>query len=252
MALVFAVRGARQAATDRRGLASWLSIWLAGMLAFALVVHLPESNEHKFVWPILAMLAVLGGVAFGPLVDATRRRLGSIGLAIVFAVVFLVPPALALRGFVLDPDGATSELLGMRPGEEEMYAWMRDSTATDVVVIDHRSRYVVNIKGQRRLLAGTPFGPERAAFPSSDLARRRALSEDLFGPVAQFDHDLATLDTIRTQARALHRVSDILVLYRPEDFGPGPEPWRRLEAVAGDRARLRYERNGFRLYQLVP
>ena len=252
VAMAFAIPGVRRALAERRALALWMAIWLAGMLAFALVVHLPESNEHKFVWPILAVIALLGGVTFGPAMDAVRRRLGAASFALAFAVVFLVPPALALRGFVLDPGGPSSELLGMRPGEEGMYMWMRDSTATDVVFLDHRSRYVVNIKGQRRLLAGTPFGPERAAFPTADLARRRALSADLFGAVGEFDHDLATLDTIRTQARRLHSVSDILVLYRPGDSEPGPQPWRRLEAVAGDRARLRYDRDGFRIYQLVP
>ena len=252
VALAFAVPGVRRALAERRALAIWLVIWLAGMLAFALVVHLPESNEHKFVWPIFAVIALLGGATFGPALDAVRRRIGAASFALAFAVVFLVPPALALRGFMLDPGGRTSELLGMRPGEEALYAWMRDSTATDVVFLDHRSRYVVNIKGQRRLLAGTPFGPERAAFPASDLARRRALSADLFGAVSEFDHDLATLDTIRTQARRLHGVSDILVLYRLGDCEPGTEPWRRLEAVAGDRARLRYDRDGFRIYHLVP
>lgn len=252
ISLALALPTLRRSLSERHPLAAWLWVWLLGMLAFALVIHLPEGNEHKFVWSISAVLALLAGPTFGPALDGLKRRIGAVPAAIAFAVVFLAPPALALRGFVLDPGAATSELLGMKPGEEAMYAWLRDSTSTDVVVIDHRSRYVVNLKGERRLLAGTPFGPERAAFPASDLARRRELSSDLFGPVADFAGDLATLGEIRTRARELHGVTDILLLYRPDDFAVGDSPWQRLEAVAGPRAQLRYQHAGFRVYQLHP
>jgi len=252
--LAFALAGVavRRALRERRPLAAWFAAWLLGMTVFALVVHLPEGNEHKFIWSIFAALAVLGGAAFWPALEAVRRRTGALVFTLLFAVVFLVPPALALRGFVLDPGGSSSELLGMLPGEEAMYTWLRDSTRTDVVVIDHRSRYVVNIKGPRRLLAGTPFGSERAAFPAADLARRRAISADLFGPVADVNGDLEALDSIRTRARRLHGVSDILLLYRANDYDPGDRPWDRLEHRAGDRARLRYQRDGFRIYRLMP
>ncbi len=252
VAILLTVPSVRRAVREQRGLAAWLTAWICGMIVFSLFVHLPESNEHKFVWPIFATLAVLGGAWLWPAMEALRRRAGSLGLALVFLALFLVPPALWLRGYVLDPGAHASEALTPSPGEPLLDAWFRDSTATDVVVIDHRSRDLVNVHGQRRLLAGTVFGSERAAFPAAELARRRALSEDLFGPVAEFTRDLAALDSIRTRARALHPVSDILVLYRPGDFGVGEPPWRRLEVAAGNRAELRYSRDGFRVYRLAP
>ncbi|MEO5988374.1 MAG: hypothetical protein ABIU54_14270 [Candidatus Eisenbacteria bacterium] len=252
VAFALALPAMRRILRERRPLGTWFVVWVAGMTLFAMIVHLPESNEHKFVWPILSVLAILGGASLWPAMDAVRRRTGPVVLGLGFAAVFLVPPALTLRGYVLDRGAGTSELLGPLPGEDAFYTWLRDSTRTDVVVIDHRSRYVVNIKGQRRLLAGTPFGSERAAFPAADLARRRALTDDLFGPVADLSGDLATLDSVRTQALRLHSVTDLLILYRPGDFGPGQQPWQRLEQAAGERVRLRYDHDGFRLYQLVP
>lgn len=252
VAFALALPACRRLIREQRGLAAWFGVWLAGMIVFALFVHLPEGNEHKFVWPIFAVLALLGGASLWPTMESMRRRFGRLGFGVAFAAVFLVPPALLFRGYVLDPGALGSAALSPRPGEESLYAWLRDSTSRDVVVLDNRSRDLVNVKAQRRLLAGTVFGSERAAFPAADLARRRALTDDLFGPVADLEGDLASLDSLRTRARKLHGVTDVLAIYRPEDFELGSEPWRRLEAVAGERARLRYDRDGFRVYQLVP
>ncbi len=252
IALAFTLPAVRRLLREERALAAWLAVWVSGMTLFAVFVHLPEGNEHKFVWPIFSVLAILGGASWSPAMEMMRRRAGAIGLAVAFAVLFLVPPALTLRGYVLDPGGRSSEALSPRPGEEALYRWLRDSTSTDVVVIDNLSRDLVNVLGQRRLLAGTVFGPERAAFPAAELARRRALTNDLYGAVADLDGDLASLDSVRTQARGLHAVTDILAIYRPGDSARNGTPWRRLEAAAGERARLCYDRDGFRVYRLVP
>ena len=46
---------------ERRTSGMWLALWTGGMTAFALVVHLPEWNESKFVWLVFTPLAILGG-----------------------------------------------------------------------------------------------------------------------------------------------------------------------------------------------
>lgn len=245
----FAWGGVRRAFAEKRALGAWLAIWTGGLVALACIVHLPEGNEHKFVWEISAALALLGGGVAMDRLDALRARLGAAPFAAAFALVFLVPPALFLRGYLLDPMRTQAEALAPAPGERAMYAFLRDSTDRDAVVIDHRSRDLVLVLGQRRMLAGTIFNTERAGFPADDLAARRALTDDLYGPVETARADEAYLVQAAVAARALHRVSEAYVLYRAGDFAPGDAPWARLEAALPQSVTKRYDRDGFRLYQ---
>jgi hypothetical protein len=247
---VLALASLRRVASEQRAFAAWLACWALGMFAFAMVVHLPESNEHKFVWPLFAALALLGGAVFLDALDAARARFGSLATNVIFALWFVVPQAAFLQGYLVDPASATAEALHPRPGEMALYRWMQDSTRTDVVFMDANNRDLVNVLGQRRLLAGTLFGSERAAFPAAELAERRAVEADLYGPVAHVDADLDTLGRMVADARRLHSVSDVLVLYRASDDTAGAAPWARLQQAAGTRASVRYDRGGFRVYAL--
>lgn len=246
---LFASGGIRRAFTEKRALAAWLAIWTGGLVALACLVHLPEGNEHKFVWEISAALALLGGGVAMDRLEALRARLGAPVFAAAFVLVFLVPPAMFLRGYLLDPMRAQAEALAPAPGERAMYAFLRDSTDRDAVVIDHRSRDLVLVLGQRRMIAGTIFNTERAGFPAEDLAARRALTDDLYGAVATAPASLEYLARVARESRALHAVSGIWVLYRAGDFAPGDEPWARLEAALPGQLDKRYDRDGFRLYQ---
>jgi len=229
----------------RRAFAIWLGIWSAGMLAFACIVHLPEGNEHKFVFALFIALALLGGKDFLPALDRLKSRFGGPLVTVAFALVFVLPQALYLRGYLLDPGARTAPALAPAAGEDALYQWMQQHTRTDVVFLDHLSRDLIMVKGQRRLLAGTVFGPDRAAFPVQDLQRRRELMADLYGPVAEPQRDLAVLRSVMAAARDRHPVSEALVLYRRADFAAGDEPWARLERAAGADLERRYDQDGF-------
>lgn len=245
----FAAPAARRAFREQRPLAAWLAIWAAGLALLACVVHLPEGNEHKFVWEISAALALVGGAAFLPALERWRARLGTPVFATVFALVFLLPPAAFLRGYVFDPARETAPALHPAPGEEAMYAWMREHTSPDDVFIDHRSRDLILVRAGRRMIAGTPFAADRAAFPAADLANRRRVTDDLYGPVAHVDDDLAVLADVVARARRVHRVGTLAIVYREADF-PGDAPWDRLQAAAGSRAQVWYQAPGFRVIAL--
>ncbi len=233
--------GVRRVFLEQRVAGLWLVTWTAGMMGFALVVHLPEWNESKFVWPVFAPLAVLGGVGFPALLDDWRSRFGRVAAGALVVLAFVLPSALFLRGYLLDPSGRTAPEVVRQSGEPALYAWVRSETPAHAVFLDDRSRDVLLIEGRRRLLAGTPHGPERAAFPREALLRRRAVMDDLYGPVADLAGDAAHLDSLGSPAYVLYRAAD----------HAGSAPWQPLDADTARFARV-YLADGFRVYRRRP
>jgi hypothetical protein len=241
LAALAAWPGVRRAIADRATAGVWLACWILGMTLFAVLVHLPQNNEFKFVWQVFAPLALFGGAGLPALLAAWRRRLGRAGATALVAVAFVLPSALLQFSFLVDPSGATAPETLRAPGEPALYAWVRANTPVNAVFTDHKSRDVLLVEGRRRLLAGTQFGPEKAAFPLDALLRRRAVMADLYGPAADLAGDAACLDSLGAPA---------YVLYRAADF-PGAAPWSAVEA---DTARFQrvYAANGYFVYRRRP
>lgn len=231
---------ARRLAT-RAAAPVWMAAWMLGMTVFAIVVHLPEHNEFKFVWMVFAPLAVFAGGSVGERLTAVRRRLGPVFTGVLVFLLFALPSLMLLRGFLLDRSGETAPETARAPGDAACYAWVRSSTPRDAVFLDHRSRDVLLVEGRRRLLVGTPFGPERAAFPADQLVRRRAIMADLYGPCTDLAASAAGLDSIG---------APVYVLYRAEDFD-GATPWTALDAE-GTLFERAYDQAGRIVYRRRP
>ena len=233
-----ALEGLRRAFAERNAAGVWLACWILGMTLFALLVHLPENNEFKFVWQVFAPLALVGGVGLPALLAAWRRRFGRAAALALTGVAFVLPTAWLEFGFLADPSGASAPETHRAPGEPALYAWVREHTPVTAVFADHLSRDVLLVEGRRRLLAGTSFGPERAAFPLDALHRRRAVMADLYGAAADLAGDAACLDSLGGPA---------YVLYRAGDFA-GRTPWAALEQDTARFARV-YAADGFFVYR---
>lgn len=230
-----------------------LPVWLAGMTAFALVVHLPENNETKFVWQVFVLLAVIGGPAAWDWLVRPRHGARKVAWAAATALVFLVPSALFFQGMWRDrPERSQPELAeaaSLDADERAFYRWVRQETPSDAVFVDDRSRDHLMVLGRRRLLAGTKFDAARAAFPVDEMARRRAIEADLYGPLADPEGDLAGLRAAVTRMRAVHPVSACYILYRRDARETRMPRWEQLRRAAPELETV-YEAGGFVVLRL--
>jgi hypothetical protein len=238
VAAAFAWRPLGRLFAERRAEGLMLLFYFAGMTAFALVVHLPESNEHKFAFQVFVPLALIGGAAFLPAVRGWFRRWGGARATLLLAALFL-SHLLMLNGYLLDPRWRTAPELHRAPGEDRLYAWMRDSTDVRAVFVDARHRDFIMVHGRRRLYYGSTFGSEHAGFPLPQVVERRKVMDDLYGPGADLGGDARALAALGAAA---------YVVFRPEDEQAGrPAPWHDLERHP-EWFGLVYEHDGFRVY----
>jgi hypothetical protein len=238
--LVFSVGQARASWRSRDPLATLLAAFSLAMAAFASVVALPMHNSMKFVFELFVPGVVLAAPRFAATVSSQwhRRRIVT---AIALVLIFGVPTALTLHGYLVDPTGRTRLELNPLPGEEAMYQWMRTETPSNAVMVDRAFREIVMVKGRRRLYLGTEQPADLAAFPAQEMARRHRVMLDLYGPFAEPAADLAAL-------RDLGR--PVYVLFRPQDANVVPDLWQRL-ATAAPGSEVAYDRDGFRVLRLA-
>ena len=102
--------------------------------------------------------------------------------------------------------------------------------------LDDRFRDSLPVGGRRRLYLGTPFGPDKAAYPKVLLIERRAVMADVYGPGEALERDALALRGLGAPA---------YVVYRPGAAGPPPVARRPdlFEPV--------YDREGYVVYRVI-
>lgn len=238
-AFAFAARPALRAWSEGAATRALIGLYALAMIVFGLLVRLPEENQVKFVYQAFVPAAVLAAAGFHAWVAPLMRRPVT---AALLALVFLVPPALTLHGYILDPARDPDANVVEPRGEAECHRWIREHTPADAIVVDRQYRNVVMVKGRRPLYLGTSSGPERAAFPMDQVLERRRVTADLYGAAIAIDEDVAALERFGRP---------IFVLFRPEDDAATSAAWAALGARR-DRFEVSYDRDGYRVLRLIP
>jgi hypothetical protein len=175
------------------GIVLWTFVAANAFCYFAF--HLPLDNEHKFMLVSTLILGIIGGISFA---GALRKynRLAVLAVIIVFAVpgISLVYSKMSEREqFPYVPAPGGINLDPIEPKQQDLYAWIRENTATGGVFID--TEIDLPVCGRRKLFvpARRPRG-ERAnlygrlefilglqsGYGLSFLNQRRRILEDIY------------------------------------------------------------------------
>jgi len=211
---------ARRAWRDREPAATLMALFALGLAGVALIVNLPDDNESKLVFLAFVPVALLGGRALVPWLGRVRHRTGIAGVALVIAWLFVLAPLLVARGVAVDPEQHTAPEMRLTPGARALYAWIRTSTPRDAMFVDAEYRDLVMVLGHRPVLLGTRRGPEKAGYPLSQVLKRRAVMEDLYGAAGDLDADFAVLEGLKRP---------VYLIYRDEDGAGAVAALRALE-----------------------
>jgi hypothetical protein len=127
-----------------------------------------------------------------------------VGRAVLVAILHGTP-LLTLRGYLLDRTEFTRPEHPKLPGENAVYAWIRNTTPSDAVFVDDGFRDVIMVEGRRQLLLGSSRGPEQAAFPLDQILERRMVMADFYGDADSLERDVAMLRRLARPAYVVVR-----------------------------------------------
>jgi hypothetical protein len=113
---------------------------------------------------------------------------------------------------------------------------MRSATPAHAVFLDQGFRDSFPVGGRRRLYLGTPYGPDKAAYPRDQVVARRAVMADVYGPGEALEDDASALRRLGAPA---------YVVYRPGGVTP-PPPARRPDLFEPV-----YDREGYVVYRVT-
>jgi hypothetical protein len=156
-----------------------LAVWAVCVLAIALLVDLPTSNETKFAFPLYIALSALAVGALDRWSSARRPRSGrSRGSWVVAYVVLCTVPlnALYFAGAFADRSKFNLTL-----SETSLYDWIRKTTRNEAVFLEADDIVRIPVLAGREQYWGTEAYAHIWGYPPGEIDTRRALRDAIFG-----------------------------------------------------------------------
>jgi len=150
LAVLYMNRGFLKRNLDRRA-AAVLSITVFASFILYLLVHVPRSNEYKFLTLSTTMLGILGGIAFGAMRKNRNKLLPFAALCVFLLhfpeVIYKVP---VTWRFDIDSIVERGKNVYFRDKEkDELCRWIAEDTPADSVFIDTAKE--IPVFGRRQL-----------------------------------------------------------------------------------------------------
>lgn len=192
---MLAVPALRKAAEREPG---WLAAvgWPVGTMALAALAPLPGPNENKFLYPALAVAAVLAAPGAVCVVAWLEARAGRWATAALVTAVLAPTPAIGLAAQLLDAGAFAPGRLDPAPDEVRCAEWLRTQTPREAVLLDGGGRVDILAASRRDLLWGGPSYAEQWGYPRVAIGWREQAVRDAFagGLTAQDRAALASLE----------------------------------------------------------
>ncbi|MCK5620188.1 MAG: hypothetical protein KAJ17_12350 [Candidatus Krumholzibacteria bacterium] len=167
------------AAGDGLSSSGVLAVWTVFVLAIALVVDLPTSNETKFVFPLYIALSALAVGALDRWTTAQSGRSGRSRWSWVVAYVVLctVPlNALYFAGAFADRSKFNRTL-----SEISLYDWIRKTTRDEALFLEADDIVRIPVLAGRDQYWGTEAYAHIWGYPPDEIEARRSLRDAIFG-----------------------------------------------------------------------
>lgn len=172
--------------------------WIVTLAAICIFANLPTRNESKLIFPLFLLLSP---PIARQVVETIRGAAGARRAALVAwtLLLFLVPPALTIRGFVLDRPQNPVEMRRANVTAEDraVFQWIAANTPVNAVVMENANNYkMMPIYAHRRNFYPNPWAVAVLGYGGEKVERYLAVRDGFFGPAGPRAADLETLRAI--------------------------------------------------------
>jgi hypothetical protein len=174
-----------------------LATWTITLLVCNLFIDLAVRNESKLVFPLflivfpLIVLRILDEIE-----EAHGRRRGA--LITWTTLLFLLPPVLIFRGFIIDRPKEPCEVRRyiVTPDEQRIFEWIQNNTPKSSAVIGSSTCELMPVYAHRRDFYPDPLIAEVFRYTTERIKRYKAILDDLYAGTQLKPDDLSFLRSI--------------------------------------------------------
>ncbi len=158
-----------------------LATWIASLIVISLFTNLPGICENKVLFPLFLILFPFIACQ---IVDSLIRQRG-IRRTLLYAwmlLLFLVPPVLTIRGFILDKPKTPryEKRFYLSKSEREIFDWIRNNTDINAVIIEKNTHNLMPVHARRRNFYLMPTFIYVHDYGGEKVERYGAIYEELF------------------------------------------------------------------------
>jgi hypothetical protein len=219
-----------------------IAAWIVPLLLLNLFVDLPTRNESKLIYPLFLLLGAVVSIEIVDMIAGSTRRRKIVLIAWIL-ILFLVPPILTFRGFLIAA-ADDSEVLIARysqyKGEKEIYEWVMANTSRNSIIMERNLNHLMPVFAGRRNFAGKSTLWKVLGYDREYVTNQYDLNRDLY---ACDSIPAGTLDSIRNTGL------DLYVAVFASDIKECPDLGSRFDEMDGYFELVYSDKNG-RLYHL--
>lgn len=177
----FSLRALSKIVSSDSGVFWTLLRWLISLFILCLFVNLPGLAENKIVFPLFLLLSPF---ITWQLVDGLRAARG-VRLALLsiwIAILFLVPPVLSVRGFMLEKPKTPhfEKRHRITEGECKLFAWIRENTDINAVIVEKNTYNLAPVYARRRNFFLNSLYIRVHNYGGEKLERYRAIRDEIY------------------------------------------------------------------------
>lgn len=174
-----------------------LATWTIALLVCNLFIDLAARNESKLVFPLFLILFPLIVLRILDEIEEAHGRRRAV-LVTWTALLFLLPPVLIFRGFIIDRPKEPCEVrrYDVTPDEQRIFEWIQNNTSKSSAVIGSSICDLMPVYAHRRDFYPDPGILEVFRYGNEKTIRCRAILDDLYSGTQLEPEDLSFLRSI--------------------------------------------------------
>lgn len=169
--------------------------WILSLIILSVSMNLRGTAENYFIYPLFMLLIIPVSYQIISRLD-TVRGARSIALAVWVVILFLIPPVLTVRGYMLEKPTSKHVMRRYRITEDErkIYDWIRDNTGVEAIIVEKNEYNVMPYYAYRRNFYMTSWEILNFGYKGEKVEKYKRIRDEIYAdePISR-----ETIETLR-------------------------------------------------------